>query len=216
MFSKKSPFLSPQQAESLAAAIMQKQLGFRDAAVTNLSGDGGVDVVSRHAVAQVKHWSSQVGRPALQQLYGARGADARKKLVFFSSGGYSPQAVEYADTHEVALFGFSNDSTWWAVNEHAKGLTRQERHDRRVNAVNRTFAAIRNAWNTSTMKGHGLKIGLVLGAAMAWIAALTGVYRRWIAPMPGDDWSGAGGDVMNFAIMAAVGLTLVSIMVLRK
>ncbi|MBB1013026.1 restriction endonuclease [Dietzia kunjamensis] len=114
--------ITPREAEFVAAGIMRDHLGFKDARVTTASGDGGVDVVAKQAVAQVKHWGSQVGRPAIQQLYGARGIDHSKKMIFFCSGGYSRQAVAYADEVGVALFTFDATGGYEAINESAKRL----------------------------------------------------------------------------------------------
>lgn len=114
--------ITPLEAEYVAAAIMRDHLGFEDARVTTASGDGGIDVVARQAVAQVKHWGSQVGRPAIQQLYGARGIDHSKKMIFFCSGGYSRQAVAYADEVGVALFTFDAAGSFGAVNKSAQEL----------------------------------------------------------------------------------------------
>lgn len=114
--------ITPLEAEYVAAAIMRDHLGFQDARVTTASGDGGIDVVARQAVAQVKHWGSQVGRPAIQQLYGARGIDHSKKMVFFCSGGYSRQAIAYANEVGVALFTFDAAGSFGAVNKSAQEL----------------------------------------------------------------------------------------------
>ncbi|EON33773.1 restriction endonuclease [Gordonia terrae C-6] len=152
MFRKKTAYLTPEQAEYLAAAVMRKRLGFRDAKVTVASGDGGVDVISKRGLAQVKHWNSQIGRPALQQLYGARGKEVKKQLIFFSSGGYSPLAVEYANKHDIALFGFADDSTWWAVNKAGKKLTRstqQKREDKIEDLAKQTVQVSKGLWAVS-------------------------------------------------------------------
>lgn len=114
--------ITPREAEFVAAGIMRDHLGFKDARVTTASGDGGVDVVAKQAVAQVKHWGSQVGRPAIQQLYGARGIDHSKKMIFFCSGGYSRQAVAYANEVGVALFTFDAAGSFGAVNKSAQDL----------------------------------------------------------------------------------------------
>ncbi|UNN05008.1 restriction endonuclease [Rhodococcus opacus] len=96
---------TPEAAEFNAAARM-RELGYPDARVTGRGADGGVDVVSDRAVAQVKQESYQTGRPALQRLYGARGEDRSRDLLFFSAAGYSRQAVAYADTVGIALFTY--------------------------------------------------------------------------------------------------------------
>ena len=96
---------TPEAAETIAAARM-REFGYSDARVTGHGADGGMDVVSARAEAQVKQESYQTGRPALQRLYGARGDDRSRDLLFFSAAGYSRQAVAYADTVGIALFTY--------------------------------------------------------------------------------------------------------------
>ncbi|GAA3513425.1 restriction endonuclease [Georgenia daeguensis] len=90
------------QVERLAAKVM-RQFGARDAAVTRLSGDGGIDVESHYAVAQVKHWAARVP-PAEITYFAEVAARAGKLALFFSTSGYSPGAVRVADEGDVALF----------------------------------------------------------------------------------------------------------------
>jgi hypothetical protein len=80
--------------------------GFEDAFVTNPGQDGGIDVDSSEALAQVKFQALPVGRPVVQQLLGV--ASLQNKLAFFfSSSGYSSSAVEFADEADISLFEFS-------------------------------------------------------------------------------------------------------------
>ncbi len=97
-------------AEQLVCEWM-RHLGETDAIVTQVSGDGGIDVVSSTAVAQVKHQSGAVGRPDIQKLAGAalHGHTGKTKL-FFSSGTYSAGAVEYANAVDVALIRFDPEA----------------------------------------------------------------------------------------------------------
>ncbi|QDC12713.1 hypothetical protein E2561_00570 [Rhodococcus ruber] len=113
------------EAEENAAVHMRK-LGFPDAAVTDEGPDGGIDVRSSGAVAQVKLWFRPVGSPALQQLYGARGT-ARHEMLFFAHSGYSKPAVLYADQHSIALFTFDTDGNITAHNDSARALVKQRR-----------------------------------------------------------------------------------------
>ena len=83
------------QAELNAAAKM-RAMGYIDAVSTTGGSDGGIDVRSSRALAQVKWRGGVVGRPDLQNLYGARGNNTDKALLFFSASGYSKQAIEYA------------------------------------------------------------------------------------------------------------------------
>ena len=93
-----------QQAEENAARWM-RDAGFNDAMVTPGGPDGGVDVVSIRAIAQVKFETRPVGRPPLQRLYGVATAEGKKPL-FFSNSGYTRQASAWADTVGIATFTY--------------------------------------------------------------------------------------------------------------
>lgn len=95
--------LSARGAEFLARDWM-RHLGANEAVETPERRDGGVDVVSRHFVAQVKHLRmEQVGVAAVRQLLGVATADGRRP-VFFSSSGYTLDALAFARENEIALF----------------------------------------------------------------------------------------------------------------
>jgi len=93
-----------EDAERLAEMHM-RHLGYSDARRTNAGADGGVDVESRRAVAQVKDQSSPVGRHLIQQIYGV--AHSRNKKAFFFARRYAPQAVEWARENNVKLYQFN-------------------------------------------------------------------------------------------------------------
>ena len=95
--------MNARQAEHLACAWMH-YLGADDAIVTPERRDGGVDVRSRHFLAQVKHLRGEtVGVAAIRQLHGVAAAENRR-AVFFSSTGYTPDAVAFARDTGIALF----------------------------------------------------------------------------------------------------------------
>lgn len=79
--------------------------GYDDAVVTTSGADGGIDIQSSEAVAQVKHQAAPVGRPALQRLVGAR-EDPSHELFFFSASAFATPAVEYADQRAIALYTY--------------------------------------------------------------------------------------------------------------
>lgn len=108
---------------------MAEVLGFRDVELTRNGSDGGLDVVSRSAVAQVKREVKQVGRPLLQQLRGARGRHDDRQPIFYAASGYTEPATDYAYWNLVALFTFDDSGTICAANEWATSLERsaQER-----------------------------------------------------------------------------------------
>lgn len=111
-----------QLAEALAAWHMQN-LGFDDAKMTPPGADGGLDVRATDAVAQVKHYSTPVGAPVIQQLRGA--AHGQGAALFYSRSGYTKAAVEYANDAAVALFTYNDSGVVQPFNHAAQVL-----HDR--------------------------------------------------------------------------------------
>jgi len=93
-----------EDAERLAEMHMRR-LGYSDAQRTNAGADGGVDVESARAVAQVKDQSSPVGRQLIQQLYGV--AHSRNKKAYFFARKYASKAVEWARENNVKLYQFN-------------------------------------------------------------------------------------------------------------
>src|SRR5664280_2179437 len=88
----------------LNAADQMRYLGYTDATAMPVGPDGGIDVFSKNALAQVKWKRSVASRPDMQRLYGARGAQTHKQLYFFALAGYSRHAVEYANANNISLF----------------------------------------------------------------------------------------------------------------
>lgn len=117
-----SPHLirSPADAEQVAAEWM-RHLGFGDARCTPAGTDGGVDVRSTGAVAQVKAQLSPVGRPELQALYGVARSEGRRPL-FFSLMSYTAAALTWADEVGMALFRFDHGGLVEPVNAPAEEL----------------------------------------------------------------------------------------------
>jgi Restriction endonuclease len=111
---------SPDDAEQVAAEWM-RHLGFDDARCTGAGTDGGVDVRSRAAVAQVKAQLTPVGRPELQALYGVARSEGRQPL-FFSLMSYTAAALAWADEVGMALFRFDHAGMVEPVNATAGTL----------------------------------------------------------------------------------------------
>jgi hypothetical protein len=111
---------SPDDAEQVAAEWM-RHLGFDDARCTGAGADGGVDVRSRRAVAQVKAQLTPVGRPELQALYGVARSEGRAPL-FFSLMAYTAAALAWADEVGMALFRFDHAGLVEPVNVAAEAL----------------------------------------------------------------------------------------------
>lgn len=94
--------VTPRGAEELVAQWM-RHLGEPRATVTAFRGDGGVDVAGERHIAQVKHFAANVGVAPIRELAGVAATDGRSPL-FFTSTGYAPGAIEFADRAGVALF----------------------------------------------------------------------------------------------------------------
>lgn len=109
---------TPHQAE-LNAQDQMRIWGFADAVATTGGSDGGIDVRSARALAQVKWKGGVTGRPDVQNLYDARGAGTQQ-LFFFSASGYSDQAVKYADQVSVMLMTYDPLGAVEGVNQSAK------------------------------------------------------------------------------------------------
>jgi hypothetical protein len=89
------------------AACWMKYWGIFDARVTQASGDGGIDVLSSRFAAQVKFYSNaKVGRPEIQQLFGAAHGRKLDPLFFAYSSGYTTEALEWATAVGVGCFTF--------------------------------------------------------------------------------------------------------------
>ena len=106
-----------------------REWGFTDAVATTGGADGGIDVRSSRALAQVKWRGGLAGRPDLQKLYGARGADTSKALLFFAASGYSKAALDYAKDVGMSLYIYDPVGTVTAVNDHPLPVKRGQKVD---------------------------------------------------------------------------------------
>lgn len=88
-----------------AACEWLRYFGFDDATTTPPGTDGGVDIVGRQIVAQVKAEMKPTGRPVVQQLHGVATVE-EKRAAFFALAGFTPVAVAWANKADMALFGF--------------------------------------------------------------------------------------------------------------
>jgi hypothetical protein len=96
--------------------------GYAEARCTAGGADGGIDIRSATALAQVKFEAAQVGAPTIQRLVGARGRDHHLELLFFSGAGYAAPAVEYANLMDVALFKYDLTGSMAALNAIAQRI----------------------------------------------------------------------------------------------
>lgn len=114
----------PRDAEEAAARWM-RYWGWRDARVTPVGVDEGIDVVAAQAVAQVKAHMNPIGRPDVQNLFGV--ASAEKKLaLFFSLRGYTAEAKGWANKAGVGLFAFDLQGEPEPINQAAQQMIRDQ------------------------------------------------------------------------------------------
>lgn len=109
------------EAEINAAAKM-RDFGFVDATALPGGPDGGIDVYSQRAYAQVKWRGGIADKGDLENLYGARGLDHKRALVYFSGADYTESATEYAASVGIALFVFDRTGEVTPVDRRARDL----------------------------------------------------------------------------------------------
>lgn len=110
-------------AEEFVAQWM-RHLGAESVSVTQVSGDGGIDVTSRAFIAQVKNLAAESAVPvaAIRDLAGVVSVDGRRGAVF-TSGIYSTGGVSFADSARIALFRYDAiRGTLIAVNHAAQAV----------------------------------------------------------------------------------------------
>lgn len=98
-----------------------RRLGHGDVTRTSSGADGGVDLVGRHLVGQVKTQRTPVSAPLVQALNGVAAADG-KQPVFFALAGYTPQAIAFANRAGLALFTLDDVADPRPLNESARAL----------------------------------------------------------------------------------------------
>lgn len=111
---------SARAAEEYAAEVL-RALGYHDARVTTSGADGGVDVRSSRALAQVKMEGLPTGRPAVQNIFGIA-THEQKSAIFFSLAGYTAQAMKWASDAGVACYEFGFDGSIEARTRAARKL----------------------------------------------------------------------------------------------
>ncbi|WP_366139885.1 restriction endonuclease [uncultured Kocuria sp.] len=110
------PFPRSWEAAERSAALWLVRHGHSGARVTSGGADGGIDVVGPTVVGQVKHHGKPIGAPDIQRLAGAASAPRYRgrTRVFFSTRGFTPQALRAGQELGVQLFAHAG-SDWRRV-----------------------------------------------------------------------------------------------------
>ncbi|WP_425005763.1 restriction endonuclease [Mycolicibacterium sp. S3B2] len=151
---------TPHDAELNAARLM-RSWGYLDAKATTGGSDGGIDVRSAKALAQVKFRGSKAGRPELQRLVGAREGDTSKVLLFFDYRGYSPQAIEYANRAGIGLYGYDTSGAVHAVNPAARQYMAVTWSDKLLTALTRPSVVVFGAVIAGVIMALGLMLSVL-------------------------------------------------------
>lgn len=93
-----------QEAE-VAACNWMRLHGYWGARLTPKGADGGIDIVSPVAIAQVKHHAKPVGLGEMQRIHGIA-RSVHKRALFFSFAGFSPKAREWARAHRIKMYRY--------------------------------------------------------------------------------------------------------------
>jgi tetratricopeptide (TPR) repeat protein len=110
-----------EDAEKVARDWME-YFGFHDAKCNPKKGsDGGIDIHSSKAIAQVKFHGTKTPRPELERLHSAM-LRTQKVGLFFSLSGYGKPAIEFANSQAIALFEFNLQGVPTPVNSYASKL----------------------------------------------------------------------------------------------
>ncbi len=89
--------------EKFMAKWMQ-WLGWNDASVMPIGPDGGVDVTAKGVKGQAKYWDHPVGIEEVQRHNGVCEGIPKHGRVFLAKNGYTKQALQWAETHDLPLF----------------------------------------------------------------------------------------------------------------
>lgn len=96
--------MSWQEAEVLVQKWMRRN-GYPDAVLTASGADGGIDVMARKAIGQVKHHSKPVGIREVQRMAGIA-VPLRKKALVFAATGFTAPALTWAKANGVKCYAY--------------------------------------------------------------------------------------------------------------
>ncbi|MCQ4120558.1 restriction endonuclease [Rhodococcus tibetensis] len=174
------------EAEVNAAEQMQR-LGYHDATALLGGVDGGIDVYSARAYAQVKWRDGRADRSDLQNLYGARGTSSGRDLLYFAAAGYTDDAVDYAEAVGIALFRCEPDGETPPVGSHAPKLISAARNSAIAVAPAATQAPVRESPVRSVARTVWDRVAAFLGTHWRLIGAVLCTLVLVIAPFGEGD-----------------------------
>lgn len=113
--------ITPREAEEHCRQVMLFY-GAEGAETTQYSQDGGVDVVSKHFVAQVKHQEAPVGVKVVRETFGVASQEGKLGIVFGKTG-FTNDAISFATQNGILLISYGREISSWTVTTNS-ALTR--------------------------------------------------------------------------------------------
>lgn len=171
------------EAEINAAAKM-RDFGFVDATALPGGADGGIDVYSKRAYAQVKWRGGAAEESDIENLYGARGLDPRRALLYFSGAEYTEDATRYAGEVGIALFVFDEIGEVSPVNDRARTLMNSRVETPRpapsqtaVRSPSPALSVAQSAWGVA--REFWMRHWPLIGALFFTVSLLVAPFSAW-------------------------------------
>jgi HJR/Mrr/RecB family endonuclease len=105
--------ISPREAEAYCSQIMLFY-GAEGSQTTQYSQDGGIDVISNHFVAQVKHQEAPVGVKIVRETFGVSAQNGKIGIVFGKTG-FTNDAISFATRSGILLISYGRRIESWTV-----------------------------------------------------------------------------------------------------
>jgi len=105
--------MTPREAEFYCSHLMLFY-GAKGSKTTQYSQDGGIDVVSEHFVAQVKHQESPVGVKVVRETFGVSSQE-KKLAIVFAKTAFTNDAISFATQNGVLLISYGRGLSSWTV-----------------------------------------------------------------------------------------------------
>jgi len=120
--------LPPGEFEEMTAELYRMR-GLQ-AHKTGATGDHGVDVVvkskdGKTMVVQCKRWRKPVGEPIIREFYGTMHHEKAAHGTIIATGGFTPQAIEWAKGKPMSLYDGNKFVEMWHKSKKQKSLAQQ-------------------------------------------------------------------------------------------
>lgn len=105
--------ITPREAEVHCCQVMLFY-GAEGAQVTQYSQDGGIDVVAKNFIAQVKHQEAPVGVKVVRETFGVAEQEGKVGIVF-GKNGFTNDGITFATQNGILLISYGREIESWTV-----------------------------------------------------------------------------------------------------